>query len=285
MKRWKKFVVPFVAVAAAACIVPDGNAQERKAYAFSPVNQYGINLTAAYWNPILDYVSAKSGVPLTLKIGRTSADTTSYVLANEVEFVFTNHLFSPEREKMGWQVIARRDAPQIKAELIVPADSPITDVAQLAGQDVGFPGPEAFVAYKVPHAHLIGKGIAINVVFGGNMDAALTQLFSGKVKAAGGNSQLIEGYAKRENRKYRVLWVSEPFLDLPLMASAKVPERERKAVAAAFVGMADDPKGREILRNASQTVGIPPDTRFVAADGSEYGAYRRFYQSAPPQLR
>lgn len=46
-------------------------------YQFSPVNQYGIQLTAAYWNPIIQYVSERSGVKLELKIGRTSADTTS----------------------------------------------------------------------------------------------------------------------------------------------------------------------------------------------------------------
>ena len=57
---------------------------ESPSYNFSPVNQYGIQLTAAYWNPIITYVSEKSGVKLNLKIGRTSADTTSYVLAKEV---------------------------------------------------------------------------------------------------------------------------------------------------------------------------------------------------------
>jgi phosphonate transport system substrate-binding protein len=285
MKRWQRAALQVVGALAALAIAQGGAAQERKSYAFSPVNQYGIALTAAYWNPILEYVSARSGVPLTLKIGRTSADTTSYVLANEVEFVFSNHLFSPEREKMGWQVIGRRDAPPIKAELVVPADSPITTIAELAGRDVSFPGPEAFVAYKVPYAHLLAKGIAINVVFGGNMDAALTQLFAGKVQAVGGNSQLIEGFAKRENRKYRVLWASEPYHDLALMASGKVPERDRRAVAAAFAGMAGDPKGREILRTASQAVGLPTDSRFIASDGSEYASYRRFYETAPAQLR
>ena len=80
-------------------------------YNFSPVNQFDINLTAAYWNPIIAYVSEKSGVKLNLKIGRTSADTTSYVLAKEVEFIFTNHLFSPERDQLGWKVVARRQTP------------------------------------------------------------------------------------------------------------------------------------------------------------------------------
>ena len=45
-------------------------------YRFSPVNQWDISKTAAYWNPIIEYVSEKSGIKLQLKIGRTSADTT-----------------------------------------------------------------------------------------------------------------------------------------------------------------------------------------------------------------
>ena len=82
-------------------------------YRFSPVNQWDINRTATYWNPIIQYVSEKSGIQLQLKIGRTSADTTSYVLAQEVEFVFSNHLFSPEREALGWNVFGRRNAPPL----------------------------------------------------------------------------------------------------------------------------------------------------------------------------
>ena len=110
-------------------------------YRFSPVNQYGINLTAAYWNPIISYVAEKSGVRLQLKIGRTSADTTAYVLAQEVEFVFTNHLFSPEREQLGWKVFGRRQTPPVHGQIIVAADSPLTDIGQLGGKDIAFPVP------------------------------------------------------------------------------------------------------------------------------------------------
>src|SRR5574343_752454 len=132
-------------------------AQDHTTYRFSPVNQYGINLTAAYWNPIIAYVSEKSGVRLQLKIGRTSADTTAYVLAQEVEFVFTNHLFSPEREQLGWKVFGRRLTPPLHSQILVPADSPIRELRQLEGKDVVFPGPEAFIAYKVSYAQLLNR--------------------------------------------------------------------------------------------------------------------------------
>jgi phosphonate transport system substrate-binding protein len=137
----------------------------------------------------------------------------------------------------------------------------------------------------VPYAQLLARGIDVKVVFGGNQNAALAQLFAGKVKAVGGNSQLIEAFSKREGRKLRVLWNSEPFHDLALMASSKVPEKALKAVAAAFFKMHTDPKGKEILRQASLKVGLPADTLFISSNGAEYASYRKFYQSAPAVLR
>jgi len=61
-----------VTICLAALLANTVSAQE-VIYRFSPVNQWDINKTAAYWNPIIQYVSEKSGVKLQLKIGRTSA--------------------------------------------------------------------------------------------------------------------------------------------------------------------------------------------------------------------
>lgn len=254
-------------------------------YRFSPVNQWDINKTAAYWNPIIQYVSDKSGVKLELKIGRTSADTTAYVLAKEVEFVFSNHLFSPERERLGWTVFGRRWTPALKGQIAVPADSPITKLEDLKGQDVVFAGPEAFIGYKVPYAHLRSKGIDVKVVFAGNQNAAFAQLFAGKAKAVGSNSALIDGIAVRENKKFRVLWTSEGYHDLALMASSKVPEKDVKAVASAFINMHRDPAGKAILLKASQEVGLDPLAHFLPASNDDYASYRQFYQTTPVDLR
>ncbi len=260
-------------------------ARAAASYHFSPVNQYGIQVTAAYWNPIMEYVSERSGVQLKLKIGRTSADTTAYVLAQEVDFVFTNHLFSPEREALGWKVFGRRLTPPVHGQIVVAADSPVTDLAQLAGKEVAFPGPEATVAYKFTYAQLLARRIDVRPVFAGNMDGAFAQLFSGRAAAAGANSQLVEGYTQREGKRFRVLWSSAPLHDLALMRSSKVPEADAKAVERAFLGMHDDPRGREVLEQAAKTAGLNGDPRFIASDGSEYAAYRDFYRTAPAQLR
>ncbi|MDO9237983.1 MAG: phosphate/phosphite/phosphonate ABC transporter substrate-binding protein [Aquabacterium sp.] len=282
---WLRHLAGVCLSASLALPLSGAHAADPQGYKFSPVNQANISLAAEYWNPIVAYVSEKSGVPLTLKIGRTSADTTSYVLAQEVDFVFSNHLFSPEREKLGWKVFGRRQTPPLYSQIVVPADSPITDIAQLEGKDVSFAGPEATVAYKFPYAQLLNKHINVKVVFGGNMDGAFAQMFSGKTQASGANSQLAEAYARREDKKFRVLWNSEPLHDLALMASSRVPDKDMQAVAKAFIGMHADPKGRQILIEVSKHIGLSAEAYFIASDGSEYAPYRRFYQTAPSQLR
>jgi phosphonate transport system substrate-binding protein len=266
-------------------MTPGVRAQGGTVYRFSPVNQYGIELTARYWNPIIDYVSSKSGVRLELKIGRTSADTTAYVLANEVEFIFSNHMFSPEREQLGWKVIARRQTAPIQSQIVVLAESPVQRLEQLEGQAVAFPGPEATVAYKFSYAQLLKRNIQVQVVFGGNMDGAFAQLASGKVAAAGTHSQLSEGWSKRENRRVRALWQSEPLHDLAVMVARKVPPADAEAVGRAFAGMLADPVGQRVLATVGELVKLPPSAGFVASSGSEYGPYRQFFATAPAQLR
>jgi phosphonate transport system substrate-binding protein len=254
-------------------------------YRFSPVNQYGIELTAAYWNPIIAYVAKRTGLKLQLKIGRTSADTTAYVLANEVEFVFSNHLFSPERDRLGWRVLARRQSEPIHSQVAVLESSEHHTLQDLQGRLVAFPGPEATVAYKFAYAHLRQRGVEVQVVFGGNMDGAFGQLLSGKAAAVGTHSQLSEGWSKRTGQSLRVLWSSPPLPDLALMASRGVPAADADLVRRTFAGMLADPEGRAVLTSASALVRLPGPTGFVVSDGSEFAPYREFYRTAPADLK
>ena len=122
-------------------------------------------------------------------------------------------------------------------------------------------------------------------VFAGNQNAAFAQLFAGKAKAVGSNSALVDGYANKEGKKFRVLWTSEGYHDLALMASSKVPEKDVKAVASAFVGMHNDPAGKVILLKASEEVGLDQKAYFLPATGADYASYRKFYQTLPASLR
>jgi phosphonate transport system substrate-binding protein len=273
------------AVALFGLFLTSAPAVAQEPYRFSPVNQWDINRTASYWNPIIQYVSQRSGLPLQLKIGRTSADTTAYVLAQEVEFIFSNHMFNPQRMALGWKVFGRRNGPLLRGQIAVPADSTITSLDQLRDQEVAFAGNEAFVGYKLPMAQLVAQAIPVKAVFSGNQNAAFAQMFAGRAKAVGSNSMLIDGFAEREKKGFRVLWSSEGFHDLALMASSKVPQAHVDAIAAAFFAMHVDPGGRKILEAASAVVSLTVEDHFVPASMDDYQNYVGFFEAAPAFLR
>jgi phosphonate transport system substrate-binding protein len=85
-----------------------------KTYPFGVLNQRSVSLTAQYWNPILRYLSEKTGVPLSLRIARTANETTDLAVKGELAFVYTNHLFTPDRDKLGYTVLARQEGEAIR---------------------------------------------------------------------------------------------------------------------------------------------------------------------------
>lgn len=248
-------------------------------YYFSVLNQRSPVLTAEYWNPILAYVSKKSGVELKLKMGKTAPETTALTMRGEAQFAYTNHLFLPERVKLGWRVIARPDTDGIRGQLVVPAGSAIMRLEDLAGQSVVFPSAEAFAGYKVPMEELLKRNIQVNAMFAGNQEGAMGQLKVGRAMAAGVNEDVMAAFGARENFQYRVLWSSDNFKDLPVMVSPVVPLEEAQAVARAFTEMKSDPEGGRVLASGAALLKLDRPVGFLPADDKVYANYREFYRS------
>jgi phosphonate transport system substrate-binding protein len=263
---------------AAALLLPNFSVAQEKAYAFNVLNQRSIALTAQYWNPILSYVSAKSGVPLELKLAKTAKEGNALAEKGAYDFLYTNHFFTPERDKLGYKVIARPVGPGIRSQIVVPADSPAQTLSDLSGKDVAFVSPDGFTGYWLPLDALLAAKVNVNVVFTGNQEASSAQLQFKKVAAAGVNSSIMTRYGRRESFEYRALWTSEIFQDLCIMANPRVPAAKVAAVTSAFAGMAKDPQGKKILEEGAELLKIQGELGFVAADNKDYDNYRAFYR-------
>ena len=256
-----------------------GVSAQQKAYTFYVLNQRSVALTAQYWNPILTFVGKKSGVPLELKLTKTPQEGNAIAEKGGYDFQYTNHFFTPERDRLGWKVIARPAGPGIPSQIVVPDDSPIQTLHDLNGKDVAFVSPDAFLGYWVPMDALLRAKVKVNGLFTGNQEASFAQLRVNKLAAAGVNSSVMARYGRRESFKYRALWTSEPYGDLCIMAHAKVPPAAVAAVKAALIAMADDPEGRKVLQAGAELLKMNGDLGFVAAEDSEYDNYRKFYRT------
>jgi phosphonate transport system substrate-binding protein len=248
-------------------------------YSFNVLIQRSVALTAQYWNPILTHVSKKSGVPLELKLNKTAQEGNAIAERLGYDFLYTNHFFTPERDRLGYEVIARPAGPGIKSQIVVPEDSPIQTLQDLNAKDVAFVSPDAFAGYWLPMDALLRAKVKVNVVFSGNQEASSAQLRVNKVAAAGVNSSVMARYGRRESFAYRALWTSEIYQDLCIMASPKVPKDKVAAVRAALLNMVQDPEGRQVLEAGAELLKSTGELGFVAADDREYDNYRKFYRT------
>jgi phosphonate transport system substrate-binding protein len=251
----------------------------QQAYSFNVLIQRSVALTAQYWNPILTHVSRKSGVPLELKLTKTAQEGNAIAERLGYDFLYTNHFFTPERDRLGYKAFARPAGPGIRSQIVVPEDSPIQTLQDLDGKDVGFVTPDGFTGYWLPYDALLRSKVKINVVFTGNQEASFAQLRVNKIAAAGVNSSVMARYGRRESFNYRALWTSEIYGDLCIMASPKVPADKVAAVRAALIDMVKDPEGRKVLEAGAELLKSTGELGFVLAKTPHYDNYRKFYRT------
>lgn len=252
---------------------------EDQAYSFGVLNQRSIVLTAQYWNPILKYVSSKSGVQLQLKMGKSAPETSAMIGRSEFDFVYSNTIFTPANDTVGYRVFARPIEKAIQGQIVVLAESPVQTLKDLDGREVGFPSLAAFVGYAVPMNALLKAGISVKPVFAGNQEGIMGQLKAGRVLAAGVNSEVMHDFALREGIKYRILWSSEDYLNLPISAHPSLPKEKVQAVRNAFLHMASDAEGLKILEDSAKLIKQGPPLGFVPAENREYENYRYYYRT------
>jgi phosphonate transport system substrate-binding protein len=246
----------------------------RRPLIFGVLNQQSALQTAEYWNPILRYLSKKTGVWLSLKMGPTVDITDKMMAHEEFDLVFTNHSFQ-EKYDGKYRVLVRRAGLPVKGVLVVHEDSPVKQLVQLAGLTVAFPSPQAFLGYVVPKRVIREAGLQITEKFAGSQDGALAQLKAKLVDAAAVNSSFVAPYTQRENLNYRVIYESEPYCDLPILVHPRLPSDQVNRLKQALLLMHRDQAGREVLSQ----VNAPG---FEGASEADYDNIRAIYRATEP---
>ncbi len=253
-------------------------AQAAERYSFGVLSQRSAILTAQYWNPLLDYVQRRSGVALELRIARSAPESNEAIIRGDYDFVYSNTIFQPKMAQANYQVILRPRDEAITGQIVTLDDSPIRTLKDLDGKEIGFPSQAAFVGYAVPMDGLLRQGVRVTPVWGGNQEGIMGQLKVGRVVAAGVNNQVMKAFAERENLRYRVLWESSHFNNLPIAVHPRLPAAVTQAVQAAIDGMDTDPEGQKILAAVAEVIGQRPPYGFRKAGPADYRAYTDFYR-------
>lgn len=258
-----------------ACSVPAAGEPLRVAV----INLRSATLTAQYWNPILDYVGRRSGIPLQLQVGRSQAETVEMINRGDADLVVSGTIFSPQAQTVGYRVVARTAGPPVQGQIVVARNSPLKAFRDIAGKEVGFSSRSVFIAYALPMNEILRTGIEIQPSFAGNQEGVMGQLASGRIQAAAVHSQVMREFSEREGFAYRVLWSSEKYMTWPVAVHPRLPAAQVAMLQAALLGMQDDPEGQRLLATCAAVIKQQPPYGFVAAAERDYDNYRRFYKT------
>jgi len=235
--------------------------------------------TVESYAPLLDYIEARLKRPIELVQRSTYAEVNKLVETGEVDvaFVCTGAYIIGERD-FGMQILV---APVVNGEaayyswLIVPANSPTQNMADLRGKTFAFTDPLSHTGRLYPYYLVFQLGEQPETFFRRTFftyshDAAIRAVASGLADGAAVDSLIYTFLIQREpklEQQIRIIHKSPPFGIPPVVVSPNLRPQLRAELQSIFLGMDNDPQGEAALS-------ILDIDRFVTIEDNAYDSAR-----------
>lgn len=236
--------------------------------------------TLGAYQDLMDYLAAKLGRPVEIKQRRTYQEVNDMLGAGKLEAaILCSGPYVHARRQYGVDLLAVpviEGSPTYRSYIIVPADSPATSLADLAGKRFAYTDPLSTSGRLYPVYALLEAGrdpstFFTRTFFTYSHDNSI-EAVAERVADGAAVDSLIYNYLRRSNpelvARTRVIQQSPPLGAQPVGAPRRGDPSLKRGIQAAFLGLDGDPAARPILRK----LGVD---RFIAGDDSLYDGIRR----------
>lgn len=231
------------------CILPGLSQAAKQTYTFGIVPQQSASKLSKLWTPFLKYLSDKSGDRMRFSTSRSIGSYSDNLYDGKYDFSYGNpYHYLRAHNSAGYEAFAKAKDRRLKGILVVKADSPITELADLEGQTIAFPSPNAFAASMVIRAQFRRLGINIEPKYVNSHDAGYRNVAKGRFPAAGGVMRTFRNMPDEVRNDLKVLWTSDGYTPHAFMAHPRVPADVVRNLQQIMIEMADDEKGKIWLK-------------------------------------
>lgn len=218
-------------------------------YSFGVVPQQSAKVLAQRWVPILQYLSSVTGDEYQFKTAVDIPEFEQALLNGEYDFAYMNpYHYTVFSEKPGYQAFAKQANQVIRGIIVVPKDSALTDISQLAGAKMAFPSPAAFAATVIPQAVLAGEGIDISAQYVSSHDSVYLTVSRGLFVAGGGIERTLNTTQNDAKEALRVLWRSDGYTPHAFAAHPDLDVNAVLSLANALIAMNETEAGLALLQ-------------------------------------
>jgi phosphonate transport system substrate-binding protein len=230
--------------------LPAGTLQAApQGYSFGVTPQFDQRRLVAIWQPILDELTRRTGLTLTLAGVPLALEFEKRFLAGQYDFAYCNpYLASSMVSQQGYQMLVRDQAAYLNGVLVVRRDSPLRSPRDLDGKIVAFPTPNALAASLMIRADLANRfHVRITPYYVHNHTSVYLQVAQGLADAGGGVQTTLDGQPQAVRDRLRVIHATARVPSLPVVAHPRVPLAVQNKVRQAFLDMGATPAGQALL--------------------------------------
>jgi phosphonate transport system substrate-binding protein len=158
-----------------------------------------------------------------------------------------------------------------KAGIWVPADSPVQDVAGLAGKSLALSDETSTSGGALPRKALLDAGLEdseVQIDYTGGHPQAMLALTNGKVDAAEVNTQQIATATREgawDGSKFRQIWESESIPNDPITLRADMDPALKKEITDALLNLPPD-----VVAEVGQYLDVDPPGPLVSVTKDTY---------------
>lgn len=218
-------------------------------YAVGIVPQFGVKRIHQIWKPILDELQRRTGYNFIIHGTPTIPDFEKEFIQGNFDFAYMNPYHALVAAKVqSYSPILSDQGHRLHGILVVRQDNPVKSPAELDGQRIAFPAPNALGASLLMRAEFEDiYHISIEPVYVKTHSSVYLNVVMGLTEAGGGvQKTLIQQPADIQN-KLRVLHKTSGVASHPITVHPRVPEQVKVSVLHAMLEMGQSEEGRKLL--------------------------------------
>lgn len=191
---------------------------------------------------LAEKLQLKMNYPIQIFLSKSYGGITEALKKKKVDFaILSASTYVLSEQETPLKVLLKKtwNGPYYYSALVVNSKSKIRKIKDLKGKAIAFVDEKSSSGYLYPKIHLkknkINESDFKNIIFSGNHAASVEMLETGKVDAIAVFSDDEKGlngawnrFSKKSNLKVRLLWVSEPIPNDPIVVRADFYEQNPK---------------------------------------------------------
>ncbi len=226
-----------------------GKLQARE-YTFGIVPQQSSAKLARLWGPILQKLSADTGLSLKLVTAKNIPTFEKRLAEGKYDFAYMNpYHFTVFSKAPGYVALGHQKNKSIRGILVVRKDSPFESLADLGNSTVAFPSPAAFAASILTQAQLNGTSVPFKPRYVSSHDSVYLAVARGLATAGGGVVRTLNNTDPAIRDQLRIFWKTPKYTPHAFAAHPDVNLDDRRKLQKAMIALDQSEEGRKLLRS------------------------------------